>query len=415
MKHQTKPLLLVACIFLFVGALVCMNDILLPSLKTLFRLSYTESTRVQQSFYIVHLFSPIPIAFLIAKWGYRISLIIALLICTVGCALFLPAYLMSSFFLALVALFIVALGIALVNVAANPLAAMLGDPEGAHARVNLVQVFSRIGFALTPVAATAMIYGSGQQIRFHLPYVWICLGTGLMALLVHFSGLTSLKPAVEEGFTFRKILAGARMRPRLFWGAIAMFFYIGADACTAGFFINYLTDRATVGYSAEKAGRFLTYYYVVTTIVGFAGIYLFRFFKAGRLVAIFATGMVLMLLVCAFTRSEFNPYAMVSLGAFISILFPTIFSLGIEGLGDFTEKGSALINIAIVGGAFFPPLQGLVADGFGVQVSYVVPALCFICIVAYGIYCSKGPGYVPPPAHEDPLPPANAEHTTVPT
>jgi FHS family L-fucose permease-like MFS transporter len=210
-----------------------------------------------------------------------------------------------------------------------------------------------------------------------------------MAVLVYFSRMPALKPAVEQGFTFRKILQGARERPKLLWGAIAMFFYIGADACTAGFFISYLTDPATVGFDAEKAGRFLTYYYIVTTIVGFASIYLFRFFKAGKLVALFATGMVALLLICAFTRSAFNPYAMVGLGAFISILFPTVFSLGIEGLGDFTEKGSALMNIAIVGGAVFPPVQGMVADSFGVQVSYIVPCLCFVCVLAYGIYCSR--------------------------
>lgn len=389
MKHQTKPLLLVASVFLFVGAIVCMNDILLPSLKTLFNLSYTESTRVQQSFYIVYLFSPIPIAFLIAKWGYKLSLIAALVVCALGCALFLPAYLLSSFFLAMVALFIVALGIALVNVAANPLAALLGDPEGAHARVNFVQVFSRIGYSLTPVVATAMIYGSGQQILFHRPYLWICLGTALMALLIFFSKMPSLKPAVEEGFTFRKILAGARQRPQLLWGAIAMFFYVGAEACTAGFFINYLTDPNIVGFSAEKAGRFLTYYYVVATIVGFASIYLFKYVKAGKLVAIFATGMVVLLLLCSFTRSAFNPYAMVGLGVFISILFPTVFSLGIEGLGDFTEKGSALMNIAIVGGAIFPPIQGIMADAVGLQASYIVPAVCFAVIIAYGISCAR--------------------------
>lgn len=388
-RHQTKPLLLVASVFLFVGAIVCMNDILLPSLKTLFHLSYTESTRVQQSFYIVYLFTPIPIALFIAKWGYKVSLLVALLVCTLGCLLFLPAYLLLSFPLALVALFIVAIGIALVNVAANPLAALLGDPEGAHARVNLVQVFSRIGFALTPVAATAMIYAPGNQVLFHRPYVWIGLGTLIMTLLVYFSRMPSLKPAVEDGFTIRKILNGAKERPQLLWGAITMFFYIGADACTAGFFISYLTDPSVVAFDAEKAGRFLTYYYIVTTIFGFASIYLFRFFKAGKLVAIFATGMVALMLVCVFTKSALNPYAMAGLGAFISILFPTIFSLGIEGVGDFTEKGSALMNIAIVGGAIFPPIQGMVADAFGVQLSYLVPAACFLCVIAYGIYCTR--------------------------
>jgi FHS family L-fucose permease-like MFS transporter len=389
MKHQKKPLLLVACVFLFVGAIVCMNDILLPSLKSLFHLSYAESTRVQQSFYIVYLFTPIPIAFFIAKWGYKVSVITALIICSLGCALFIPAWLLSSFFLAIVSLFTVAIGIALINVAANPLAAMLGDPEGSHARVNFVQVFSRIGYAFTPIIGTKLIYASDHDILFYRPYMFIGIGTLLMAMLTYYSAMPSHKPQVEKGFTFRAIIRGARKYPQLIFGAIAMFFYIGADACTAGFFINYLKDPSIASFSEQRAGDFLSYYYIVTTLFGFLGIYLFRFFSAGKLVAAFGTGMVLMLLLCVFSHSTLNPFYMVALGAFISILFPTVFSLGIERLGDFTEKGSALMNIAIVGGAVFPPIQGLVADAEGLQLSYLVPCVCFGVVVMYGVYCAS--------------------------
>jgi FHS family L-fucose permease-like MFS transporter len=388
MKHQKKPLLLVASVFLFVGAIVCMNDILLPSLKSLFHLSYTESTRVQQSFYIVYLFTPIPIAFFIAKWGYKVSLLAALSICSVGCLLFIPAYLISSFLLAMVSLFTVAIGIALINVAANPLAAMLGTPDGSHARVNFVQVFSRIGYAFTPIIGTKLIYASDSGILFYRPYMFIGIGTMLMAVLIYFSSMPSFKPPVDKGFTFRAIMLGAGKYPQLYWGAIAMFFYIGADASTAGFFISYLKEPSIAGFSQDKASDYLSYYYIVTTIFGFLGIYLFRFFSAGKMVVLFGSGMVLMLLLCALSHSSINPLYMVSLGAFISILFPTIFSLGIERLGDFTEKGSALMNIAIVGGAVFPPIQGMVADAAGLQLSYLVPCVCFALIVAYGFFCA---------------------------
>jgi MFS transporter, FHS family, L-fucose permease len=389
MKHQKKPLLLVASVFLFVGAIVCMNDILLPSLKTLFHLSYTESTRVQQSFYIVYLFTPIPIAFFIAKWGYKISLLVALIICSLGCILFIPAYWVSSFLLAMASLFTVAIGIALINVAANPLAAMLGDPEGSHARVNFVQVFSRIGYSVTPIIGTKLIYASDNQILFYRPYMFIGIGTFLMAVLIYFSSMPSLKPPVEKGFSFRAIVREAGKYPQLFFGAIAMFFYVGADACTAGFFINYLKDPSIAGFSTNKAGDFLSYYYIVTTIAGFLSIYLFRYFSAGKLVAVFSSGMILILSLCIFSHTSFNAYYMVALGAFISMLFPTVFSLGIERLGDFTEKGSALMNIAIVGGAVFPPIQGMVADAAGVQLSYLVPCACFGIILIYGLYCVR--------------------------
>jgi MFS transporter, FHS family, L-fucose permease len=389
MKHQWKPLLLVAYVFLFVGSIVCMNDILLPSLKTFFTLSYTQATRIQQSFYLVYLFFPIPIAYFISKYGYKVGLLTALVICSIGCSIFIPAYFTASFGLALIALFVVSIGVTLINVAANPLATMLGTPEGAHARINFVQVFSRVGYSLTPILGTKLIYSSDKSITFYKPYMGLGILIFLLAIFIYFSVIPKFKPSIEKGFSFFAILKESRKYPQLFWGAIIMFFYVGAEACTAGFFINYLQDKSIVGFSADMAAKFLTYYYVAATIIGFLSIYLFDFISAGKLVAVFGMGMVALLLLCAFTKSTWNPYYMVGLGIFISILFPTIFSLGIEKIGDFTEKGSALMNIAIVGGAVFPPIQGMLADWKGVQISYIVPCICFAIIVLYGLYCAK--------------------------
>jgi FHS family L-fucose permease-like MFS transporter len=389
LKHQKKPLLLVAYIFLFVGSLICMNDILLPSLKTFFHLSYTQATRIQQSFYLVYLFFPIPIAYYISRYGYKASLITALCVCSLGCSIFIPAYFISSYALALLALFVVSIGITLINVAANPLATMLGDPEGAHARINFVQVFSRIGYSLTPVIGTRLIYSGDKTISFYKPYMGLGILILLLALFLYFSVIPAFKPALAKDFSLRYIIKESRKYPQLFWGAVAMFFYVGAEACTAGFFINYLQDSTVTGFSSEKAARFLTYYYVVATIIGFLSIYLFRFFSAGRLLSVFAMGMIVLLLLAALTKTSWNAYYMVGLGIFISILFPTLFSLGIERVGDFTEKGSALLNIAIVGGAVFPPLQGMIADAAGIQISYLVPCFCFLIIMIYGLFCNR--------------------------
>ena len=389
MKHQWKPLLLVAYVFLFVGAIVSMNDILLPSLKSFFNLSYTQATRIQQSFYLVYLIFPIPIAYFISKVGYKTGLLTALGICTLGCSIFIPAYLTSSYILVLLAVFVVSIGITLINVAANPLATMLGTPEGTHARLNFVQVFSRIGCSVMPVLGTRLIYGSDNSILFYKPYMVLGIGIFLLTIFIFFSVLPAFKPAIEKGFSFFSIVKESKKYPQLFWGAITMFFYIGADAGTAGFFISYLQDKSIAGFSPDKAARFLTYYYVITTIVGFISIYFFKFISAGKLVAIFGSGMVVLLLLCALTNSSWNPYYMIGLGVFISILFPTIFSLGIEKVGGFTEKGSALMNIAIVGGAVFPPLQGMIADRMGIQISYLVPCGCFILVVVYGLFCAR--------------------------
>src|SRR5664279_143913 len=308
MKHQWKPLLLVSYVFLFTGAIICMNDILLPSLKNFFDLSYTEATRIQQSFWLVYLIFPIPISYFISRYGYKTGILTALVICSIGCSLFIPAYFASSYILVLIALFVISIGVTLINVAANPLATMLGTPEGAHARINFVQVFSRIGYSLTPILGTRLIYGADKNISFYKPYMGLGIGTFLLAVFIFFSVLPAFKPKMAKGFSFFAILKESRKYPQLFWGAIIMFFYVGAEACTAGFFINYLQDKSIAGFSADRAAQFLTWYYVVATIIGFASIYLFKFFSAGKLVAVFGTGMVILLILCAFTNSSWNPY-----------------------------------------------------------------------------------------------------------
>ncbi|MCW3120034.1 MAG: transporter, partial [Chitinophagaceae bacterium] len=171
MKHQYKPLLLLSLMFLMVGALFCMNDILLPSLITHFKLNYTQATMIQFSFYLTYIIFPIPIAWMIHKYGYKVSLLVAVFTCAIGCVLFIPAKYFDSYPFVLIAIFVISTGLTIINVAANPFAAMLGDPEGAHQRINFVQVFSRVGYAVTPLVATALIYNSIGEIRYHFPYL----------------------------------------------------------------------------------------------------------------------------------------------------------------------------------------------------------------------------------------------------
>ena len=387
MKHQWKPLLLVAYVFLFTGAIICMNDILLPSMKDFFHLSYVQSSFVQQSFYIVYLIFPIPLAYYISKYGYKVGLITALIVCSIGAACFLPAYYFKSYPVALTALFIISMGVALVNVAANPLAALLGDPSGSHVRVNFVQLFSRIGYSVTPILATRLIYGENKAITFHIPYLIIGTGTLLLAIFIAFSLLPSFKPEVLKGFTLFNIIKESRKYPQLFWGAITMFFYMGAESCTAGFFISYV--RTVSHFTTDHTAQFLTWYYVAAIVMSLVGIYLLQYISPGKLIVLFGIGMITMYVLAVTTNTSFNPYYFIGMGVFISIMFPSIFSLSIEGAGDFTEKGSALVNTAIIGGAVFPPLQAALADSIGIQVSYIVPSMCFVIIVMYGFFCAR--------------------------
>jgi FHS family L-fucose permease-like MFS transporter len=215
------------------------------------------------------------------------------------------------------------------------------------------------------------------------------MGTFLFSIFILFSSIPSLRPEELKGFPLVYIFKASKKYPQLIFGAIVMFFYMGAEVGTAGFFINYLRDSDLTGFTVEKASRFLTYYYIASTVFCIAGIFLLQYISPGKLIAAFGTGMIILYLLISLSVCEWNPYYLIGIGALISVLFPTIFSLGIEGAGTFTEKGSALINMAIVGGAVFPPLQGILADSKGIQISYLIPCFCCVFIVIYGIYCHK--------------------------
>ena len=389
MKHEYKPLLLLSLMFLMVGALFCMNDILLPSLITWFKLNYTQATMIQFTFYLTYIIFPIPIAWMIHKYGYKISLLVALLTCMAGCLFFWPAQIFNSYPLVLTAIFIISTGITIINVAANPFAAMLGDPEGAHQRINFVQVFSRVGYAATPLVATALIYTASGKVRFQLPYLLLAIILFLIAVLFFSSKLPSMKQPDEEKFTMKGIFSEGMSHRHLFYGVFAMFFYMGAEACTAGFFIPYL--KSVMGYNDNRSASFLTLYYIFTAVMGIIAVLMLKYIKAHKLVGIYGLGMIACYLLCILFRTSYNGYFLAALGLFLSIMFPTLFSLAIEDIGAFTGKGSALLNFAIIGGSVFPPIQGMIADAQGVQVSYIIPLFCFIMITLYAFFFTREP------------------------
>jgi len=367
----------------------CMNDILLPSLIQYFSLNYTQATMIQFSFYITYIIFPLPIAWMIHHYGYRVSLLVALITCSLGCALFIPARFLDSYLFVLIAIFTVSTGITVINVAANPFITLLGDPEGAHIRMNFVQVFSRIGYAATPLVATALIYNNIGKIRFHFPYMLLAVAILIIAVFIYFSKMPSLKAAKEDKFSVPGLFRESIRYRHLFFGVIAMFFYVGAEACTAGFFIPYLTE--VIGLSKTEAAKYLTLYYIFAAAMGLTAVFVLRFVRAHKLVGFYGISMILCYLVVIFLKTGYNEYVLASLGLFLSIMFPTLFSLAIEDIGAFAGKGSALLNFAIVGGAVFPPIQGMIADKFGVHVSYIVPCFCIVIITIYSFFFTKIP------------------------
>lgn len=389
MKHQYKSLILLCLMFLTVGSMFCMNDILLPSLITHFKLNYTQATMIQFTFYSTYVIFPIPIAWVIHKFGYRVSLLVALLTCSLGCALFMPAKYLDSYPVVLLAIFIISTGITVINVAANPFITLLGDPEGAHIRMNFVQVFSRIGYAATPLIATALIYNFAGEIRFHFPYLLLAAIILVIAALIYFSKMPAMKADTEDKFSVSGIFKVSIRYPHLIFGIVAMFFYVGAEACTAGFFIPYL--KSVLGFTETEAARYLTLYYIFAAVMGLAAVVILRYVKAYKLVGWFGLAMIVSYLICIFTNTGSNEFILATLGLFLSIMFPTIFSLAIEDIGAFAGRGSALLNFAIIGGSVFPPIQGIIADNFGVNFSYMVPCFCFVVITIYAFFFTKYP------------------------
>ncbi|MCE1199934.1 MAG: MFS transporter [Marinilabiliales bacterium] len=389
MKHHYKPLMLLSLMFFMVGSLFCMNDILLPSLITHFKLNYTQATMIQFTFYLTYIVFPIPIAWMIHRFGYKISLLTAVATCALGCALFVPARIWDSYPLVLTAIFVISTGLTIINVAANPFASMLGDPEGAHQRINFVQVFSRIGYAVTPAVATTLIYTQSGEIRYHFPYLLLAIALLFIAFLMFVSKLPSMKPEADEKFSLNGILREGYSHRHLFFGVFAMFFYMGAEACTCGFFIPYM--KSVLGFSDQKAAGFLSLYYVFTAVMGLLAVVMLKFVKAHKLVGLFGIGMVLLYAIAILLNTGYNEYVLAGLGLFLSIMFPTLFSLAIEEIGSFTGKGSALLNFAIIGGSVFPPIQGMIADKHGVQISYVIPLLCFVMVTIYAFFFTREP------------------------
>jgi len=389
MKHQYKPLMLLSLMFFMVGTLFCMNDILLPSLITHFKLNYTQATMIQFTFYLTYIVFPIPIAWMIHRFGYKVSLLVAVVTCALGSALFWPARIFDSYAIVLASIFIISTGLTIINVAANPFASMLGDPEGAHQRINFVQVFSRVGYAVTPAVATTLIYNQAGDIRFHFPYLLLAGILLMIALLFGVSHLPAMKPENEEGFKLKGIISEGYSYKHLFFGLFAMFFYMGAEASTCGFFIPYL--KSVLGYTDQHAAQYLTLYYILTAVMGIFGVIMLKYVQAHKLLGFFGIGMLIFFALIITMNSGFNEYILAGLGLFLSIMFPTIFSLAIEDIGAFTGKGSALLNFALIGGSVFPPIQGMIADQHGVQVSYVIPMVCIAMVTIYAFFFTRIP------------------------
>ncbi len=393
----------VLCLFFAWGLATVLVDTLVPKLKALFSLSYTEVMLTQFSFFLAYMLISVPAGLLLSRLGYVRGIIIGLAVTALGCLLFTPAAAAGIYPGFLLALFVMASGITLLQVAANPLVAVLGSAEGSHSRLALAQAFNSLGTFIGPLLGSALLLGGALAAPADLAAMpaaalaayrktqahdiqglfWgVAAGLGLLiALFWRFRGFHVAVARPGGGGSALQLLR----RPRLAVAMLSIFLYVGAEVSIGSLMINYLMQPAVLGLGAAAAGRCVSLYWGGAMLGRFAGSVVLRRLPASLVLASCALAAALLACASALSAGMVAAVTLLAVGLFNSAMFPTIFTLGIEGLGGDTPRGSALLCVAIVGGAVVPVLTGAAADRGGLPASLCVPALCYLGIAAYGL------------------------------
>ncbi|HEY8877148.1 MAG TPA: sugar MFS transporter [Roseateles sp.] len=377
-ESSRAPLAIVTLLFFMWGLLTALNDVLIPHLKALYTLSYLQAMLVQFCFFGAYFLVSLPAGRLIQRLGYQRGAVAGLGVAAIGCLLFLPAV-HADYALFLFAFFVLAAGITVLQVAANPYVAALGDPRTASSRLTLTQAFNSLGTAVAP-ALGVLILPAGSSGSVQGPY--LALALALLALAGFFALARLPRIADEATPTRGSALAVARAHPHLLWGIVAIFLYVGAEVSIGSLLINFMQEAS--GLSAAAAAPYLSLYWGGAMVGRFIGVAVMRVMAPGRLLAVHAALAVALIAVGVTTHGPVAMWALLAVGLCNSIIFPTIFSMAVHRLGAQTAKGSGLLCMAIVGGALLPLLQGHAADVLGLQASFGVPALCYAGIAVYG-------------------------------
>jgi len=393
----------VFALFFVFGGITSLNDVIIPKLKELFSLNYTQALLVQSAFFAAYFFISLPAAALVRRLGYMRTATVGLMTMMMGCLLFIPASASATFGVFLAALFVLASGITVVQVVANPLISLLGPPRTAHARLTFAQAFNSLGTTVFPYVGSVIILGglantnasqlSGAALdAYRAAETQMVVRTylGLAAVLAIVAAVVwgrrnRLKEASEpskgmfEAFTLLS-------RPRFALGAGSIFLYVGAEVAVGSLIVNYLMKADVLGLSAEAAGKHVPFYWAGALFGRFVGAYLLTRVSPGKVLAGAASGAIALIIISATGTGSVAAWSLLAIGLMNSIMFPTIFSLASEGLGVRAAEGSGVIATAIVGGAIIPPLTGALADVAGLQAALALPAACYAAIALYGVY-----------------------------
>lgn len=410
--HRYRPALVALVVLLFFawGFATVLIDSLVPKLKGLFSLSYTEVMLTQFSFFISYFVFSIPAGFILSRVGYIRGAILGLAVMMCGCVLFIPASTSAEYPAFLVALFVMAAGITLLQVVANPFIAELGPEPSSHSRLTLAQAFNSLGTTIGPWVGAILILRGGvgiaraqlspaalqsariaQAHAVELPFLLIAAGLAIVAILFWFMR-RSPEPAVSAQMATPGALWALRDKPRLLLGAVAIFVYVGAEVSIGSMMTNYLMLPSTLGLIAEHAGKLVSFYWGGAMIGRFFGSFVLRRLSPGSVLAACAACACGLVVVSSQSTGAIAAWTLVTVGLFNSIMFPTIFALASEDLGEEKPNGSALLCMAIVGGAVIPELTGAVADATRLATALAVPAACYVCIAIYGTLTARGLG-----------------------
>lgn len=397
------PFIMVTSLFFMWGFVHNLDPILIPHLKKSFSLTNLQSSLVDSSVFIAYFLMAIPAGLAVKKYGYKKGIIFGLLLFALGSFLFIPAADTGEYVFFLGALFIIACGLTILETVANPYVSLLGDPETATTRLNFAQSFNGLAATLAPIIGARIILTKGssdeelnamsesaRQIALAAeassvkgPYFVLGSIILLIAIIFYFLRLPEIEQEDKKGES--KNVFQALRHKHLKWAVIAQFFYVGAQVCVFSFFILYAVEVAKI--ESVVAADYLGWGCGLAFMLGrFIGVFFMRFVKSERLLAIYAIICILLCIPAIFMQGIIAVYSVVGIAFFMSIMFPTIFSLGIKGLGKDTEYGSSLIVMAIVGGAFLPLAFGYLADLSGtLQSGYIVTLVCFIVILAFAL------------------------------
>jgi FHS family L-fucose permease-like MFS transporter len=391
--NYTLPIILVTSLFFLWGLAYGLLDVLNKHFQETLNITKQRSTLLQAAYFGAYFLVALPAGLFMQKAGYKKGIITGLLLYATGAILFYPAAQNASFPFFLLALFILASGLTFLETAANPYITVLGNPKTSEFRLNLSQSFNGVGSFVGPIIGGALFFGNANRDSSGLGSVkFVYLAIAALVMIVAFLFLRTPMPEIreEELVVEEKMHAGKKLfqHRHFVWAVVAQFFYVAAQVGIAALFINYCTEKS-LGITNEKASYFLSASLLLFTIGRFVGTAVMKLIAPNKLLALYALVNIALCAGVIWLQGMISVYALMAVFFFESIMFPTIFALGVKNLGAYTKKGSSFIIMSIVGGALVPYIMGYLAQNYSTPLSYIVPLACFAVVFLFGIHGFK--------------------------